>query len=162
MPELYLQEEFNEIDIFQPDFTKRINLFAAVVAPDDCYIDLYFKSHGKYYDLTYFFNYPEKPFMEMNIYYNPSELDFHEKENCKYYKIPKKDQIVHNLDYNINEISCNLFTLSLIGKDIYEIINKNNSNLEIDEKYRINELDYISISKELLPNSKQKTIEEIR
>lgn len=162
MSEFYTQEEFEDIDIFQKDFTKRISLFAAVVAPGDCFVDLYFKSHGKYYDLTYYFNYPEKPFIEMNIYNNSSELDFHEKEKCKYYKIPKKDQEVHGLTLDVNEISCNLFTLSLTGKELNEILNHNTSNLEIDEKYRIDEMDYISVSKELLPQTKQKQIEEER
>lgn len=156
---MYEDDEILESEIFQKDFTKKIKLFAIVKAPGDAYIDLYFKSHNKYYDLSFYNNYPEKPFTELNVYTNINDLDFHKKENCTYYKIDSKHQTLKYLKKDVNEISSNLFKLSLIGKDIDDIINKGISNLQIDDKFIINENDYLDIVKELLPTQKEKTIE---
>lgn len=156
---MYEDDEILEADIFQKDFTKKIKFFAAVKAKDDAYIDLYFKSHDKYYDLTFYNNYPETPFIELNEYDDVNDLNFHQNAECKYYKIDKKNQTLKFLKKDVNEISSNLFRLSLIGKDIDDIINNGASNLEIDDKFMIKEEDYIDIRKELLSFDNAKSIE---
>ena len=53
---------------------------------------MYFQSHGKFYVLSHFNNYPNEPFVEIEEFKDVNELDFHKGEGCIYYKIDKKEQ----------------------------------------------------------------------
>lgn len=156
----YNEDEFSEVEIFRDDFTKKIKLFAVVRADGDSCIDLYFETHGKYYDLTFFNNYPYKPFLELLETDNINELDFHENENCEYYKIPKNLQGLNFLNISPSEISSDLFTLLRTQPyEISDLINNKKSCLIIDKSFQINKEDYVDIKKELINITSEKSMD---
>ena len=155
----YSEDEFNEVDIFSSKFTKKIKLFAVIRGDGDSFVDLYFESHNKFYDLTLYNNYPGLPFLELEEVDSINDLNFHEEENCEYYKIPKKLQGLKFLNIGPNEISSDLFKLSRTQPyDISDLVNNKKSCLTIDKKFQINKDDYIDIKKELINFNESKSI----
>lgn len=147
----YEDDDIIEAKIFDKMTTKKIKLFAVVKDKNDAFIDLYFQSHGKFYVLSHFNNYPNEPFVEIEEFKDTEEIDFHKGEGCIYYKIDKKDQTLDYLRKDVTGIHSNLFDLTFKQLSIKDITTKKNSNLSIDNKYIINEHDYYDVVKELLP-----------
>lgn len=148
----YEDDEIIESKIFDEFITNKIKLFAIVRDKNDAFIDLHFESHEKYYVLSHFNNFPNNPFVEIEEFDNPQELDFHKNEGCTYYKIDKSDQTLDYLKKDISGIHSNLFDLTLKKLEMEDITLDNKSNLKIDDKYIIKESDYYDITKELLNN----------
>lgn len=147
---LYSDDEIKKAYIFKDTRISKIQLFAIVKDPSNSFINLYLRSHNKYYVLSHFNNYPDIPFVEMEELDSVNELNFHEKSNYIYYKINKEDQNLKFLKKDKNGIHSNLFDLKFDVINISELLNNKKSNLYIDNKYIINERDYYDIKKELL------------
>lgn len=146
----YKESEFGDIDIFNKNFMKKIKLFAITCGDNDSFISLFMESHNKYYNLCYYDNYPQDSFLELEEYDSLDQIDFSENIATRFYKIPKENQALKFLNISPQKISSDLFEIDRTRSVPIEELLKGKSNLVIDEKYRINKKDYVSIKKELM------------
>jgi hypothetical protein len=114
---------------------KKILLVGIIQHKYDKFIDFYIKSHEELFLLSFYNNYPYKPFIECIELNNFSEYDFHldEINDCNIYMIEKLNQEL--LDINITDkfINTNLFSLNLNDDDVFEKLINKNSSLIIEE-----------------------------